>query len=137
MRVLVAVDGSEYSLRAVEFAARLAKESNSALAVIHVVPHVKSTKEDLITLMKEELGNIRKAGEKYLERAREEAREHGVSPELILKEGDPVELILETAGDYDLIVAGTKGKGRVEKLILGSVSSALVDRSPAPVTVVR
>jgi nucleotide-binding universal stress UspA family protein len=137
MRLLVAIDGSNCSLRAVDFAAKLAAESGSSLTVLNVIPRVKTTTEDLIILMKEELGDPKKAGEKYLERANEKAQEHGITPDLILREGDPAKVILEESADFDLIIAGTHGRGKVEKILLGSVSTALIHKSKVPVTVVH
>jgi nucleotide-binding universal stress UspA family protein len=137
MRLLVAIDGSDCSLRAADFAAKLAAESRSSLTILNVIPQVKTDTEDLIILMKEELGTPEKAGKKYLARAEEAAKAHGVSPKLLLKEGDPVTVILDESEGFDMIIAGTHGRGKVEKILLGSISTGLIHRSKIPVTVVH
>ena len=137
MKILVAIDGSECSVRAVEFAAKLTSISGSAMSVLNVVPHVKTTKEDLIILMKEELGSPEKAGQKYLDHAKEVAQKEGVTPETILKEGNPPDVIIEESAGYDLLVVGSHGKGAFDELLIGSISRKVVHRAKVPVTVVK
>ena len=137
MKILVAIDGSECSVRAVEFAAKLASVSGSAMRVLNVVPHVKTTKEDLIILMKEELGSPEKAGKKYLDYAKEVAQKEGVTPEIILKEGNPPDVIIEESAGFDLLVVGSHGKGAFDELLMGSISRKIVHRAKIPVTVVK
>jgi nucleotide-binding universal stress UspA family protein len=99
MRVLVCIDGSEGSSKALHFALRLAKGSGYPLSLLHVVPKLPTTREE----------------------ARREAEKAGTEAE----EG------------YDLLVLGSRGKGRVDRLLLGSVSSKLVTASSKSVLVVR
>lgn len=137
MKILVAIDGSECSVRAVEFAASLASMTGSTMGILNVIPHVKTTKEDLIILMKEELGTPEKAGKKYLDHARELSEKAGVTPELILKEGNPPDIIIEESAAYDLLVVGSHGKGAFDEILLGSISRKIVHRATIPVTVVK
>jgi nucleotide-binding universal stress UspA family protein len=137
MRILVAIDGSECSIRAAGFASKLASESNSTLAILHVIPKIETTKEDLIILLKEEIGDPKKAGEKYLDRAKEKAARQGIAPDLILREGNPADEILKEVEGFDLVVVGSHGKGAIDRILLGSISSKLVHRSTVPVMVVK
>ncbi|WP_457555805.1 universal stress protein [Candidatus Pyrohabitans sp.] len=138
MRILVALDGSQGSRRALRFALKLAKDSGYSVSFIHVVPKLPTTKEELIRLIKEEIGSPQEAGERYLEEAKKIAEEEGVRvQEVILREGNPVEEILKAEKEYDLVVVGSRGMGRVDRLLLGSVSSKLVVASTKPVLVVR
>ena len=65
-------------------------------------------------------------------------RERGIESEMKVANGDPAEEILKEArqGGYDLLIVGTRGLGPVGRLLLGSVSSKVADRSPCPVLVV-
>lgn len=137
MKILVATDGSEGSEKAIRFASKLASESNSSITLLHVIPKIETTKEEIITLLKEEIGSPEKAGKKYLEEGRKIVEEFGIKPDTKLVEGDEVDEILEEGGNYDLIVAGSYGKGKVNEFLLGSVSSKLVHKSVVPVLVVR
>ncbi len=137
MNILVAIDGSTGAEKAVRFASKLAKDSKSSMAIISVVPHVPTTKEAIITLLKEEIGNPEKAAEKYLEKGEEIAKKYGISPAIVLTEGDPNKEIRKAAERFDLLVVGSCGKGKVDSFLLGSVSSNLVKTAKVPVLVVR
>ena len=51
--------------------------------------------------------------------------------------GDPGQVIVETGDDADLIVVGSRGLGRLERLFIGSVSTKVVQRANCDVLVVR
>jgi nucleotide-binding universal stress UspA family protein len=70
-------------------------------------------------------------GHKYL-------REHGVEAEMKIEHGDPAEKILEEAraGQYDLIVTGTRGRGPLARSLLGSVSHEVADNAPCTLLIV-
>lgn len=137
MKILVATDGSEGSEKAIEFASKLAHESNSRLSIIHITPMLPAAKDEMITLLKDEIGSPKKAGKEYLASGKLIAEKFDLKPKLILKEGNPVEVILEEAGKYDMIVVGSYGKGKIDRFLLGSVSSKLICNSKIPVVVVR
>jgi len=137
MKILVATDGSEGSEKAIRFASGLAKETQSKITLLHAVPKIKTTKEELITLLKEEMGSPEKAGKKYLEKGAKIAQEFGVNAETKLLEGNEADEILKEAEGYDLLVASSYGKGRIDRALLGSVSSMLVQKSSVPVLVVK
>lgn len=139
MNILVAVDGSKYSEKAVEFASKLASKTGSSLNIIHVIPQISSTKGGIIRIMKEEIGSPDEAGKKYLRKARRIARGQGVKPKIKLREGDPSEEILKETEEreYHMIVVASCGKGKVNKLLLGSVCSDILHNAKCPVLVVR
>lgn len=137
MKILVTTDGSEGSEKAIRFASKLASESKSSITLLHVIPKIKTTKEDVIILLKEEIGSSKKAGKKYLEEGSKIAGEFGIKAETKLLEGKEVKEIIKESEGHDLIVVGSQGKGRVNELLLGSVSSKLVHNSKVPVLVVK
>jgi nucleotide-binding universal stress UspA family protein len=138
MKILVTTDGSEGSEKAIRFASKMASESGSSITLLHVIPKIKTTKEDVIILLKEEIGSSKKAGKKYLEEGSKVAGEFGIKPETKLLEGkEVVDEIIKESDNYDLIVAGSYGKGKVDEFLLGSVSSKLVHKSKVPVLVVK
>lgn len=137
MKILVATDGSEGSENAIRFASRLAKESHSTVTLLHVIPKIETTKEEIIILLKEEIGSPEEAGTKYLEAGRKIVEESGITAETKLLDGNEVDETLKEAERYDLLVAGSHGKGKIDRFLLGSVSSELVRKSEVPVLVVR
>lgn len=137
MKILIAIDGSEGSKKAIKFASNLAKESDSSVTLLHVIPKIETTKEEIIILLKEEIGSSEKAGKRYLEDGKKIAEESGIKAETKLLEGHEVEEILKESENFDLIVTGSQGKGKVDKFLLGSVSSDLVHKSKVPVLVVK
>jgi len=87
----------------------------------------------------ENLRNVRKI---LLDEALKHAQSttnYKIEVDTILLEGYPAELILaeSDAINADLIVIGSRGLGRVEGLLLGSVSGAVVMGSKIPVTIVK
>jgi nucleotide-binding universal stress UspA family protein len=69
----------------------------------------------------------------------ESAHHSFVTDEILVKSGDPVELILKTADvrNCDIIVMGSHGHGVIEKALIGSTTKKVVQRSKKPVLVVR
>ena len=73
----------------------------------------------------------------YLERIAARFRRQGREVETIVLTGDPVERILETAADVDLIVMATHGRGAVGRALRGGVADAVARQASAPALVVR
>jgi nucleotide-binding universal stress UspA family protein len=135
-KILVAVDGSRYSSRALEFADDLARRYKTQLLVLHAFPHVS----DLLgTPQYERVLEARSTiGEQLLASARAQlsARE-AVETQLI--EGPPAPAILRVATEEscDLIVIGSRGHGQLAGILLGSVSSVVAQRATCPVLIVH
>jgi nucleotide-binding universal stress UspA family protein len=146
-RILVGVDGSAPSLKAVDFGADLASKYNAELILLKVVgdrppeldaaveqyahsEHMRTTEAELVLTMADNI----------LDNARNEARTKGAMR--IVAEpafGDPAEQIVAVARDRqaDLIVVGSRGHGRLAGLLLGSVAQSVVSLSRCAVVVVR
>ena len=73
-----------------------------------------------------------------LHRVRDEARELGVEPRLVDDSAEnPARRLLELAAGHDLLVVGISGHSRAGGIMVGSVASAALHRSPVPVLVAR
>jgi nucleotide-binding universal stress UspA family protein len=70
-------------------------------------------------------------------RAHEYLAERGIESKMKMEDGDPAEEILAEAkaGGYDLVVVGSRGLGPVGRLLLGSVSTEVVENARCPVLV--
>lgn len=140
-RILVAVDGSELSDRALEHAAGLARDMTSArLHVVTVLPPVRVYGEVEVYAGERHMHELAALqAMKPLEAAREQLAKAGVDAEFEELEGDPAETIARRAAELgcDGIVMGTHGRGRVTHLVLGSVAQRVVHLASMPVTLVR
>jgi len=137
--IVVGVDGSPGSRKALTWAAAEATDHGADLIVVNVWEHTlappagsvsvserytpepsQRTAEDLVELIKEELG------------------EHPpvlVQPQV--KQGSAAKVLIEQSAGADLLVVGTRGHGGFRGLVLGSVSQHVAAYAPCPVTVVR
>jgi nucleotide-binding universal stress UspA family protein len=145
--VLVAVDGSPNSMRAADVAVDLAKKTGALFYVISVIP----TPVYAATSAQSAAGSGPVA-EEFFDRAKKDAQgfvasvvskaEAGglkVRGEIIENVPSVVEAITDYAQEWriEVIVVGTRGLSGFKKLLLGSVSSALVSHAPCSVLVVR
>jgi len=136
-RILVAVDGSSDSDRAVLAAAKIANAHGSALTLCHVSYIPNHYRDDLVEGLRE---SVREDGRRILEHAGRVAEKSGVpaTPRLVTS-GHPIEQILELAREIDatLIVAGARGKTEDRRTKLGSVSTGLAARATCSLLLVR
>lgn len=153
-KVMVAVDESECSRHALEWALRnLAPALAPPLLVLTVQPHfplgyvsaasfgaplgtVPPVAPELIRSMQEQQ---RELTQELLDKARAICAEHGVAVEAIVEVGDAKEVICEVAEkkNVDLLVLGSHSRGPIQRLFLGSVSNYCVHHSKCPVLVVK
>lgn len=137
-KILVATDGSEYSMEAVRHAVALAKATGAKITFLYVVGTLAESKRHAVAF--DSLKKIfKEEGKSATEKAKEIAKKEGVAAEAKILEGIPFEVIVETAKEEnaDLIVMGTHGHTGINKVVLGSVTERVVRRAPCPVTVVR
>ena len=135
-KILVAVDGSRHSSRALEFADDLARRYKTPLLVLHAFPHVS----DLLGTPQYErmLESRALIGEQVLASSRAQLSER-TPIETQLIEGPAAPAILRVAVEEgcDLIVIGSRGHGQLAGILLGSVSNVVAQRAACPVLIVH
>jgi len=135
--ILLAVDGSEYSHRAIEYAKSLTELYGANLWLVHVF----SNTSDLLGYEDfEKLYAKRKsAGQAVLDSAKKILGRPTFKVHEELLEGSEADAILSVAEKHqaDLIVMGTRGFGAVKGLLVGSVSRKVIHLSNCPVMVVH
>jgi nucleotide-binding universal stress UspA family protein len=152
-KILVPLDGSEHSVRALEIATKIAKKFDGKITLIHaysvrisplVVPEPTTlTPPGVPVMTPAEISKVaeaaRKAGAGILADGEEKVKAEGVQVETLLREGHTVQEILKTAreGEFDLIVIGARGISRIREILLGSVSDGVIRNAPCPVLVVK
>ena len=136
-KILVPLDGSEHSLRALENAVQIAKRFNGKITLIHMyaITVFKLTPSQLTDYVLA----LRKAGESILEEGEKKVYAEGVQVDTHLEEGHVVEGIVKAAkdGDFDLIVMGARGISKLKEFLLGSISHGVILHAPCPVMVVK
>ena len=141
-KILIPVVKSEYNDKIISYAIILAKGSGASITAIHVLD--KSAQGDLGDLFPMKLEEYEKATSKRAEELLTEVQQ------VIEKQG--IKTGIEVVGaksvpkgiiDYakesgvDVIIIGTKGLTGVEKFLMGSVASAVIDHAHCPVFAIR
>ncbi len=134
--ILVPLDGSKYSEKALQRACEIADVFNSKMILIYVVE--KSIPINLLD-RKEYLTILRKFGKKTLDEATKTLSKKGFTAKSLLKEGNIVSEIEKTVKSEkcDLVIVGNKGLGAVTRFLLGSVSNKLAQHSNCSLLIVK
>jgi nucleotide-binding universal stress UspA family protein len=135
-RILLATDLSAASERAAEQALQLARDLRAELLIVSVIdPSSPLSGTPALARMDQRRAAREVAAQALVVRG----RHSGVNVQFLVWEGEPGPAIVEAsvAEAADLIVVGTHGRGRVGRLVLGSVSDHVVRHAPCPVLIVR
>lgn len=135
--IVVAVDGSEYSHRALEHARVLADRFGATLHLVHIFPRTSDLHgyEDFEKFFSKRKG----AGQKVLDEARRRLGDITFNVREELREDPAAEAIVAVAQDCsaELIVVGTRGLGAIKGLVIGSVSRKVLHTAACAVLVVH
>ena len=134
-KVLLATDGSGDAELAATTAASLAKTTSSELHVVHVWRPVPSVHFD--ALIRQEMS---REAQEILDAQVKKIEGLGATvTEVHLREGDASEEIVALAAEIGvgLAAVGSRGRGRIRRLLMGSVSDAVVRHAHCPVVVAR
>lgn len=136
-RILVAVDGSEGSLKALRKGVAISKRNNAKLYIAHILDDTGSLPFEVEQYVKRAERN----GHELLEKCQLYAQENGLQElGLLLEIGSPRTLISQTIPEresIDLIIMGARGLNVVERFFIGSVSDFVIRRAVCDVLVIR
>lgn len=144
-RIVVAVDGSETSGKALDEASKLAREMSAIILLLHVcegMPIMWEPDGMNMILMQNSLKAVSDAGKALLEKHRRQLAEQGITVETKLVEtygGRIGSVISEEAQKWnaDLLVVGTHGRKGIAHLLMGSVAEGVARAASIPVLLVR
>jgi nucleotide-binding universal stress UspA family protein len=152
-KILVPLDGSEHSDRALETALQIATKFDGKVTLLHVysvtvtpvvIPEPTTLNPTGVPIatsaeVSKMVDAARDAGKKILADAEKKVREKNVEVETLLREGNSSQEIVKTAkeGQFDLIVIGARGVHRIRDLLMGSVTEGVVKHASCPVLVVK
>ena len=142
--ILIATDGSKYSVAAATEAIGIAKRCKSNLIIITVVhtealssmsPDTGYTQSQQEVIERQEL----QRAERNISGVKELAEKEGIHAEGVISEGRPYEAIAKAAleKNIDLIVIGSHGRTGVSKFLMGSVTERVIGHAESAVLVVK
>jgi nucleotide-binding universal stress UspA family protein len=138
-KILIPVDGSPASLRAVDFAIELvAQNPNTSLVLLNVqkIPAIELAESMATDSLNEE---AMQASAKALKEAIGKSEGAGVAFKTLTGTGHTAEAIAQVAREEDVkqIVMGTRGLGPIQGLLLGSVAAQVIHLAEVPITLIK
>lgn len=135
-RILVPIDGSQNAIRGLERAISIAQPAGAEITGLYVI-HVPAAAAIHVTPQqrKKEIS----FAESVIGGALSRAKRAKVNFRAKTETGNPADKITQVAksGRYDLIVIGSRGRGKGKEMFLGSVSNHVLHRANVPVMVVK
>ena len=148
-RILVPLDGSQLSGKAIPYAAEIARRFKARVILMRVVPPTPmpilgstATPEVITITEKEALSQTRKhltAARRYLKRKIQQLASQGLAVTEKVVAGAPLKSILDICReeDIDLIVMTTHGRKGLKRAIIGSISDEVIRECKIPVLVTK
>lgn len=137
--IVVGIDGSGHSERALEWATREAALRQVPLTVVTVHPPVVAYLGSALDHPEDQAVSerVRKAAREQTDKVLDRL-EAGAPPQVTVDavSGSPAEELLSAAQDADLLVVGSRGAGGFARLVMGSVSSQVSHHARCPVVVI-
>jgi nucleotide-binding universal stress UspA family protein len=137
MKVLVATDGSEHSMKAVRRGLELAEREGAEITLMSIALYSKEDLDEMPPSIQEKLDAQAAIA---LKKAKALFDEKGIKVEAVLASGYvPANSIIKKAeeGKFDRILMGSKGISGFERLLIGSTAAKVVANAPCTVTVIR
>ncbi|WP_205098065.1 universal stress protein [Candidatus Nitrosotenuis uzonensis] len=139
-RILVPIDGSDNSFRALDTAIILAKDLDAKIIgfyAVNVLPITEAQICDPLAFQMEE----RKYALSMLGKAKSNCQKEGVDFAEIVEFGSPADVILRFIksknNKIDLVVMGSRGRTAAREFFFGSISNYILHKSPIPVLIVK
>ncbi len=145
-RVVCAIDFSECSLHALDYAASLAREADAQLTVVHVIelpPDLPREVHETVLAgprnVREYVALVEEEGRARLTDAVADHVRPSVTVDSVLAAGKPYREILRVAAEHgaDLLVVGVHGRGAFDRMLFGSTTQHLVRQASCPVLTLR
>jgi nucleotide-binding universal stress UspA family protein len=138
-KVVVGVDGSETSIGAVDYAYDYATRHNAQLVAVHAWSDLPLDALGIVREWDVNWDEIAEQAKVVLSEtlAGHSARYPDVRVRQVITMSKPAQALLDEAENTDLIVVGSHGRGAVRRMLLGSVSQAVLHYAKCPVAVIR
>jgi nucleotide-binding universal stress UspA family protein len=135
-RIVVGVDSSKTSLKALRWALEEARLRGAGLQLVHAFPRPELVGMTMVVTLPSD-DELRDASAQVLSEALEAIGGAGDVPVTThVGAGGPASVLVETAHDADLLVIGSRGLGGFRGMLLGSVTQQVIAHAPCPVVVI-
>jgi len=135
-RIVVGVDSSKTSLKALRWALDEAKLRGSRLELVHAFPRPELVGMTMVVTLPSD-DELREASAQVLKESLEAVGGPGdAEVSTHVGAGGPASVLVETAKDADLLVIGSRGLGGFRGMLLGSVTQQVIAHAPCPVVVI-
>ena len=139
-KVLIPIDGSDNSLRALNHGLYLCSKLKSKLTILYVIeipPFVYIQSQKLINSV---MTTLEKEAKDILEAGKIQAKKYDIEPETYFLEGSNIGSIIidySENNNFDFIIIGSRGKGNFKHALLGGVSNRVLYHSKNPVLIIK
>ena len=146
--IVIGVDGSDQSARAVELAARLQSPRGGRIVLVTAAPPMSDPSNPLLPsdIKKAAASGVARINRQRVAEARLNLQRLATGPraagwqvDTAIASAAPLESLLAAVAraGADLLIVGATGASQIRRLLLGSIAQGVLDRSPVPVLVVR
>jgi nucleotide-binding universal stress UspA family protein len=138
-KILIPIDGSDYSFRAAEFGVSVAKLVGAQVMVVYVIDAVVLDQIAKVNEREDVERELKQDGERYISYVVGLGEKQNVKVASLLAKGRPFEQVVHLAKGLgmDLIVMGTYGRRGAERILIGSVAERVIEYASCPVLVVK
>lgn len=143
VNILVAVDGSTYAAKALDYAVGLAEKYQAKVIIVHVIPSMSSISTKIGVSKSKYIEDVRneleEAGRNILDEGKKTVELAKINATAILKHGNIADKIIEAADETkaDIIVVGERGLGYVSRFPLGSIAYRVSEHAKCPVLIIK
>jgi nucleotide-binding universal stress UspA family protein len=141
-KILVPIDGSEYSFNAAKYAIKLAKDENAQLYCVHVIGSVPYGYESSPHAIDQYFRDLEQKVQSWFDEIKDMAKNEdilGIKTETFTDVRSVIGSIIDYAvtEEVDLIVIGTRGRTGLKRFFMGSVANGVVQHAHCSVLVIR
>jgi len=138
-KILIATDGSDYSMRAAELGISAAKLLGAEITVVYVIDTVVLDQIARAAERDDAEKELKQDGQRYVKYIVALAEKEGLKVASLVTKGRPFEQIVHLAKGLgaNLIVKGTYGRRGAERILIGSVAERVIEYASCPVLIVR
>jgi nucleotide-binding universal stress UspA family protein len=141
-RILVPIDGSSYSMRAAKYAIEVARLQKAQILCIHVIASLPYGYGAAGSAIEQYFEDVTNRAQSWFNKVIEMAKSEGINDvktDIFTDARSITDAIVSYASDksIDLVVIATKGRTGLQRFLLGSVASGVVQHAHCPVLLVR